>query len=149
MNENFGSFLKRKREDRGYTLVQLAEASGISIAQLSRLENGLRDTPKPETVKKLAHALEVSLVEMMVLAGYWDQEELLHPIEGGKVKGDSAAQNAKDPDPITDSEPYHDIHIEDLVKHNLSYNGHQLTEEQKQHLMKILLAAAELLGEKK
>ncbi|WP_010498561.1 helix-turn-helix domain-containing protein [Paenibacillus elgii] len=148
MNENFGSFLKRKREERGYTLVQLADASGISIAQLSRLENGLRDTPKPETVKKLAHALEVPLVEMMVLAGYWDQEELLQPIEEDKVKEGSATYNSKDPDPIADSEPYQDIPIEDLVQYSLSYNGHQLTEEQKKHLTKILLAAAELLEKK-
>lgn len=38
-----------------------------------------------------------------------------------------------------------DIPIEELTNHNLTYKGHVLTEEQKQHLAKLLQAAADML----
>ncbi|WP_010498562.1 helix-turn-helix domain-containing protein [Paenibacillus elgii] len=67
---NFGSYLKDKRVQKGLNLVQLSETSGISAAQISRIENGKRGVPKPENLKSLASALDVPYEELMRKAGY-------------------------------------------------------------------------------
>ncbi|WEK53298.1 MAG: helix-turn-helix transcriptional regulator [Candidatus Cohnella colombiensis] len=77
MTERLGYFLKDLRDAKGFTLAQAQEASGVSIAQLSRLENGLRDKPTSETLKKLASAYDASFPELMVRAGHFTKEDLL------------------------------------------------------------------------
>ncbi|WP_025853214.1 helix-turn-helix domain-containing protein [Paenibacillus ehimensis] len=67
---NFGSYLKDKRIEKGLNIVQLSETSGMSAAQISRIENGKRGVPKPENIKSLALALEVPYEELMRQAGY-------------------------------------------------------------------------------
>lgn len=66
----FGTYLKTKREIRGFSVNQLALKSGVSAAQISRIENGVRGNPKPDTIQKLATALKVDYQEMMEKAGY-------------------------------------------------------------------------------
>lgn len=66
----FGIYLKRKREQRGFSVNQLALKSGVSAAQISRIENAVRGIPKPETIQKLAVALKVDYQEMMEKAGH-------------------------------------------------------------------------------
>jgi len=72
MNE-FGTYIKRIRENKNMTLNQVALYADISAAQLSRIENGKRETPKPVTVEKIAKALRVDYEELMVVAGYLDE----------------------------------------------------------------------------
>lgn len=74
MNKNFGEYLTRKREERELSINQLALYSGVSNAQISRIEKGLRKAPKPETIEKLAEALKVNYEEMMEAAGYIKEE---------------------------------------------------------------------------
>lgn len=57
------AILKRLREDRGITQEELAFEAGITASALSRIERGL-NTPGWMTVRRLAEALEVSLVEL-------------------------------------------------------------------------------------
>lgn len=71
----FGEYLRRKRERKGYSVNQLALYSGVSAAQISRIENGVRNAPKPETIFKLAVALDVSSTEMMAAAGHIPTED--------------------------------------------------------------------------
>lgn len=71
----FGQYLKKIRKDRNMSVNQLATYSGISNAQISRIENGLRNAPKPETIKKLSQALKVDYQEMMQVAGYTEETE--------------------------------------------------------------------------
>ncbi|NOU92019.1 helix-turn-helix domain-containing protein [Paenibacillus sp. LMG 31456] len=66
----FGFYLKKARESKGISVNQLALESGISNAQISRIENGLRGIPKPETIRKLAEALQIPYEEMMGMAGH-------------------------------------------------------------------------------
>ena len=70
---DFGQYLKKIRKDRNMSVNQLATYSGISNAQISRIENGLRNAPKPETIKKLSQALKVDYQEMMQVAGYTEE----------------------------------------------------------------------------
>ena len=70
MDHIFGSYLKEMRENKGWSINQLAQAADISGSQISRIENGLRGIPKPQTLRKMAEALEVPYEELMNKAGY-------------------------------------------------------------------------------
>lgn len=72
MKTDFGIYLKGKRLGKGFTINQLALYSGVSSAQLSRIENGKRGAPKPENLRNIANALSVPYKEMMKVAGYID-----------------------------------------------------------------------------
>lgn len=70
MSTDFGEYLKEKRMKKGFTISQLSLYSGISTAQLSRIENGKRGVPKAENIQKIANALSIPYEEMMEVAGY-------------------------------------------------------------------------------
>lgn len=78
MDHRFGAYLKQMREDKGLSINQLAQAAEISGSQISRIENGLRGIPKPQTLRKIADALGVPYEELMSEAGYLDSELSLH-----------------------------------------------------------------------
>lgn len=61
-----GSRIRRARERRGWSLQNLADASGIGKSVLSRLETGDREDPKISLVAEVAQALEVSLDELVL-----------------------------------------------------------------------------------
>ncbi|WP_199794816.1 transcriptional regulator [Paenibacillus faecalis] len=74
VKQSFGSYLKQLREERGWSINQLAKAAEVSGSQISRIENGLRGVPKPQTIRKIAEALDVSYEELMNQAGYLESE---------------------------------------------------------------------------
>ena len=55
--------LKRLREERAITQEQLASDAGITSSALSRIERGLNN-PRWTTLKRIAKALEISLVDL-------------------------------------------------------------------------------------
>ncbi|WP_067453908.1 helix-turn-helix domain-containing protein [Actinomadura macra] len=59
-----GPRLRRLRQERNVTLVALAEATGISVSTLSRLESGKR-RPSLELLLPLAQAHQVELDELV------------------------------------------------------------------------------------
>jgi transcriptional regulator with XRE-family HTH domain len=65
-----GSKLRRERERRLMTLQDVSEKSGVAIATLSRIENGLQQ-PRIPTVRRLAKALEIDPEDVLV----WDDEQ--------------------------------------------------------------------------
>jgi transcriptional regulator with XRE-family HTH domain len=70
MGDAFGTYLKKARKEKGYSVNQLALYSDVSSSQISRIENGLRGVPKPETIEKLAKGLKMPYEELMKFAGY-------------------------------------------------------------------------------
>jgi transcriptional regulator with XRE-family HTH domain len=54
-----GGQLRAIRLDRGLTLEQLAEASGVSVRGISDIERGIRDRPRRSTIDALCDALQV------------------------------------------------------------------------------------------
>ena len=82
-----GSHLKMLREERGYTLKQTAEISGLSIGFISQVERGQTD-PSLSSLKKLAGALGVKLGDL------FDQDTAAHVLvksgEGNILRIDSA-----------------------------------------------------------
>lgn len=61
---DFGNVLRRLRHDRGETLEQVSEATGLSVAMLSRVERGER-LPSPESVEALAEHFSLAVDYLM------------------------------------------------------------------------------------
>jgi len=64
-----GAKLRQERERRLMTQPELSEKSGVMIATISRIENGIQQ-PRIPTVRKLARALEVNPEELLI----WNDE---------------------------------------------------------------------------
>ena len=65
-----GEFLIQARKERGYSQRDLAARCGISPAEVSRVESGVRLKPAPQVLRAMADALVVSYPRLMQLAGY-------------------------------------------------------------------------------
>jgi len=57
---NVGQRVRALREERGWSIRELAEASGLAMNTLSLIENA-RTSPSVSTLQQIAHALEVPL----------------------------------------------------------------------------------------
>ena len=65
-----GQYLKSVRQARGYTLRQVEEATGVSNAYLSQLEQEKMTKPSPHILHKLANCYDVPYETLMEKAGY-------------------------------------------------------------------------------
>ena len=63
MSERLGLELRRIREERGLTIEQLAEKSGISATTIRVVERGARE-PRGDTVARLAKPLGLTFDEV-------------------------------------------------------------------------------------
>ncbi|WP_113698598.1 helix-turn-helix domain-containing protein [Nonomuraea lactucae] len=75
-----GPRLRALRKERGTTLTQLAETTGISASTLSRLESGER-RPNLELLLPLARAYQVPLDELVGAPAVGDPRVRLKPIK--------------------------------------------------------------------
>ncbi len=66
MSEEVGQELRRIREDRGLTVEELAEKSGISATTIRAVEGGTREA-RGDTVAKLARPLGLAFDEVWSL----------------------------------------------------------------------------------
>lgn len=67
--------LREAREERGLSLRRLAERVGMHHATLGRIEAG-EHRPGPETLQRLAAALEIDEADLFSMAGYRLPERL-------------------------------------------------------------------------
>jgi transcriptional regulator with XRE-family HTH domain len=58
---SIGEKLAKLRRDKGWTLKQLSEASGVSVSHISAIENHTRPNPSLQQIAKLARALGTPL----------------------------------------------------------------------------------------
>lgn len=63
--EHIGDRVRSIRKMRAFTQAELAEAAGLSVDAVVKLENG-RHEPRPGTVRKLAEALDVAAERLTV-----------------------------------------------------------------------------------
>ncbi len=75
---SFGEYIKFLRNEKGLSQRDLAEKSGVSNAEISRLETGERKKPSPNVLKALHSYLGVSYEELLQRAGYIE-EVVDHP----------------------------------------------------------------------
>jgi transcriptional regulator with XRE-family HTH domain len=57
--ETLGTRLEATRRLRVLTQAELAQAAGVALITVNRLENDAIDNPRPDTVRKVAKALDV------------------------------------------------------------------------------------------
>ena len=77
IKQNFGDFLRVLRRSKGFKQQKdFAEATGVSQGTISRIENGTQK-PTPDTLKIFSRVLNFSYTDLMVKAGYYDEEDLL------------------------------------------------------------------------
>jgi transcriptional regulator with XRE-family HTH domain len=97
-DQRIAASIRSYRLRRNLTLAQLSELSGISVAHLSRLENGQR-TPTVRLLLQLARALGVSLG---TLVGESPAENTVYVSRSGDrhtiAAGDTSLQSLSDPE---------------------------------------------------
>lgn len=64
-----GEVLIRARADKGWSLRQAEERSGIHNAHISQIEKGVISRPSPTVLNALAQAYELDFTHLMQLAG--------------------------------------------------------------------------------
>src|SRR5262245_20664124 len=67
--ETFANLLRRARRTAGLTQEEVAEQAGLSVHSISNLERGAPHVPRDETVRLLAHALELAPAAEAALLG--------------------------------------------------------------------------------
>ncbi len=96
-DQRIAALIRSYRLRRNLTLAQLSELSGISVAHLSRLENGRR-TPTVRLLMQLGRALGVSLGE---LVGESPAQDTVYVSRSGDrhtiAAGDTSLQSLSDP----------------------------------------------------
>ena len=70
---SLGEYISKKRKEKGWSQRDLASASNISNAEISRLESGKRKEPSPSVLKEIAKALSVPFEELLQAAGILDE----------------------------------------------------------------------------
>ena len=70
---SIGKYVADLRSEKGISQRELAEKSGLSSTEISRIENGKRAKPTPATLKALACALEADYSDLMKVAGYIEE----------------------------------------------------------------------------
>ena len=78
---SLSNYLREMRKRKDWSQRDLATASGISNAEISRIESGKRKEPSPSVLKAIASALNVPVEEVLQQAGV---------IERGKTAVDEA-----------------------------------------------------------
>ncbi len=73
--QTLGEYLRNIREIRRLTLREVEEASDVSNAYLSQLENGKITKPSPHVLHKLAAVYNISYETLMEKAGYISRSE--------------------------------------------------------------------------
>jgi transcriptional regulator with XRE-family HTH domain len=69
-NDNFGEFIQAARNKLGLSLRAVEEATGISNAYLSQLEQGKIKRPSPGILYKLSDVYKVPYADLFRLVGY-------------------------------------------------------------------------------
>lgn len=60
----YSNKIKKYRKEKGLTLKEVSEKSGISIGYLSHLEKGSRNNPSKEVMENIAIVLNKSIPEI-------------------------------------------------------------------------------------
>lgn len=67
-----GEYIKEKRIEKGLSQRELASVAGVSNAEISRIEAGLRKNPSPDVLKNISFALNLLCEKLYAVAGYME-----------------------------------------------------------------------------
>ncbi|MGY6022034.1 helix-turn-helix domain-containing protein [Streptomyces spinosirectus] len=88
--------VRTERERRRWTLAQLADASGVSQAMISRIERG-ESSPTAVVLGKLSAAFQLSVASLLALAEGTPDEAGGEAVDGAGVRRRSEAAEWRDP----------------------------------------------------
>ena len=71
-----GQYIKQLRENRNLSQRELSLLVGISNAEISRIENGLRQEPSPKILKDIASVLKINYLELFLKYRYIEEDLL-------------------------------------------------------------------------
>lgn len=74
--KNLGDYISRIRYRRGLSQRKLANRAGISNSTVHRIEKGIIKNVKPQVLRKLSDALDLSYQELLYYAGYLNEKEV-------------------------------------------------------------------------
>ncbi len=105
---NFADILKEFRLKNDWSQRKLAQKSGVSNTEISRIEKGERTKPSLDVIKKLSQAFGITVDELLSLAGITEQKEeygqpkkpkdLLRFLDNAEVMFDGETYNLSDDD---------------------------------------------------
>lgn len=80
LEQNLGNAIRQRRLDLGLSQIQVAERMGSEFRQsdISRIEQGRVQFPRPQLLMELAGALNISIIDLMAEAGWLTPEEHIH-----------------------------------------------------------------------
>ncbi|VAW05196.1 hypothetical protein MNBD_ACTINO01-1516, partial [hydrothermal vent metagenome] len=92
-----GSLLRKRRDAARLTLAEVSERSGVTIAHLSRIENGLTD-PRLSTLQRVMDAIGVNLSDLAVArTATVPVDTVLERRASGRSRLDRAGLGTSDP----------------------------------------------------
>ncbi|TMQ91737.1 helix-turn-helix transcriptional regulator [Actinomadura soli] len=69
--DEFRKYIRARREELGLSIRQVAKKAGLDSGGLTTIENGRTvHSPRPETIRRLAYALDVPVTELLSRIGY-------------------------------------------------------------------------------
>ena len=109
---SLSDYIRKMRKRKGWSQRDLATASGISNAEISRIEAGKRKEPSSSVLKAIANALNIPVEELLQQAGVIEKgravvDEVLERVESTNVSELSAASSSDKyslPRDLTDDE---------------------------------------------
>lgn len=111
----FGQYLKEKREAKNWSMNQLAINANVSHSLISRVEGGDRGAPKPDTLEKLAKALQVPFEEMMEKAGHIDEKQKNTLLEQFPLLNDIDTELVRKFAEVIREDPYQSLFFDDIL----------------------------------
>jgi transcriptional regulator with XRE-family HTH domain len=97
MSSEFGTAIKKRRQEKGWNQAEFAVLAGISEGYLSLIERGLRVPPVDDKVRQIADLLAIHRDDLMYLAKRLPEDvravaesspEMVTKLVRNKVKGD-------------------------------------------------------------
>ena len=136
--QNIGEAIAKARENKGLSQRQLANAVGISNAELSKKESRKRELPNTKIIKKISKHINLNYNEMLSMIGLGTQLTTLNPfvrnyyknLRGDKLEDAWMMAKAS----ISNNDLMIDTLNQELAKNNLSEEERERAIETKQDL---------------
>lgn len=73
-----GTIIRKRREEKGLSLMKLGQLCGVSDSAIQRIETGTHKTPNWNTLCSIARVLDIHPLEFLLVAGYITDADM-HP----------------------------------------------------------------------
>lgn len=82
---NLAEYLKRLRLERNLSQRELAKISGISNSEISKIESGKRQMPRPDILKKISESLNIEYSILAEKSGYLNEDNCITNYYNGDI----------------------------------------------------------------